>query len=444
MPKNKSTQLNTQAVTPQNEVILPNEPKRLFNKNFVLMLQGNAISAFGDVLYSVAIGYFVYTSTGSEALMGIFTSIGMFMSMFLSPITGSLVDRIDRKIVVVGMDAFRGFLMLLIGYLALNNHLNTNLLVVFTVLISFSNLLFRPAASTIMLDIVPKKDFVQANSIVSAGYSVIDMISRGISGYLLVYVGVGELIIFNGISFLISALTEYFIAVPRTPKQGSKISVKNICLDLVDGFKTIITMKGLNSIFFSAIFINFFLQGLFSLLLVFTTQKGFSVESYGLMMSFSSFGGLLGAILISSWKMPNKQRPIVFVGSFILSLITCAISLYSNNVIVTSVFFLICQFFMTIGNMLLNASFMLLIPTDKRATVLGFLQSSCIGGGALSTVFYGAFSEIYPIATLGIIGSILAVIPIALISMDKHLLKIIADSGISQKDEGEKPEESNA
>ncbi|MEG3007070.1 MAG: MFS transporter, partial [Oscillospiraceae bacterium] len=214
MPKNKSTQLNTQAVTPQNEVILPNEPKRLFNKNFVLMLQGNAISAFGDVLYSVAIGYFVYTSTGSEALMGIFTSIGMFMSMFLSPITGSLVDRIDRKIVVVGMDAFRGFLMLLIGYLALNNHLNTNLLVVFTVLISFSNLLFRPAASTIMLDIVPKKDFVQANSIVSAGYSVIDMISRGISGYLLVYVGVGELIIFNGISFLISALTEYFIAVP--------------------------------------------------------------------------------------------------------------------------------------------------------------------------------------------------------------------------------------
>ncbi|MEG2915244.1 MAG: hypothetical protein RR839_02235, partial [Oscillospiraceae bacterium] len=143
-------------------------------------------------------------------------------------------------------------------------------------------------------------------------------------------------------------------------------------------------------------------------------------------------------------KMPNKQRPIVFVGSFILSLITCAISLYSNNVIVTSVFFLICQFFMTIGNMLLNASFMLLIPADKRATVLGFLQSSCIGGGALSTVFYGAFSEIYPIATLGIIGSILAVIPIALISMDKHLLKIIADSGISQKDEGEKPEESNA
>ena len=67
--------------------------KKLFNRDFLLLLQGSAVSTVGDVMYSVAIGYWVYEKTGSSALMGIMASISLFVTMFLSPFCGSIVDK---------------------------------------------------------------------------------------------------------------------------------------------------------------------------------------------------------------------------------------------------------------------------------------------------------------------------------------------------------------
>ena len=53
--------------------------KKLWNKNFVLLLQASAVSMIGDLMYSVAIGYWVYQQTGSNSLMGIMSSISMFV-----------------------------------------------------------------------------------------------------------------------------------------------------------------------------------------------------------------------------------------------------------------------------------------------------------------------------------------------------------------------------
>ena len=44
--------------------------KKLWNKDYILLLQGSAVSTIGDLMYSVAIGYWVYEQTGSSALMG--------------------------------------------------------------------------------------------------------------------------------------------------------------------------------------------------------------------------------------------------------------------------------------------------------------------------------------------------------------------------------------
>ncbi|MDY4972687.1 MAG: hypothetical protein SO103_03925, partial [Erysipelotrichaceae bacterium] len=78
--------------------------KKLWNRDFILLLQGNAISALGDILYSVAIGYWVFEKTGSNALMGIMSSISLFVVMFVSPFSGSLIDKMDRKHIIVIMD----------------------------------------------------------------------------------------------------------------------------------------------------------------------------------------------------------------------------------------------------------------------------------------------------------------------------------------------------
>ena len=98
--------------------------KKLWNKDFILLLLGNAVSTIGDLMYSVAIGYWVYEKTGSSGLMGVMSSISMFVTMFLSPFCGSIVDKCSRKWVIVGIDVLQGLLMLGVGALAYMDNLN--------------------------------------------------------------------------------------------------------------------------------------------------------------------------------------------------------------------------------------------------------------------------------------------------------------------------------
>lgn len=93
--------------------------KKLWNKDFILMLQGGTVSGLGDLLYSVAIGFWVYEMTGSNTLMGVMSSISMFMSMIVMPFSGTIIDKCNRKAVIVGMDVLRGIIMLVVGALAL-------------------------------------------------------------------------------------------------------------------------------------------------------------------------------------------------------------------------------------------------------------------------------------------------------------------------------------
>ena len=92
--------------------------KKLWNKDFILLLQGSAVSTIGDLMYSVAIGYWVYEKTGSTSLMGIMSAISMFVTMFLSPFAGSVVEKCNRKWVLVGMDLLQCAVMLAVGILA--------------------------------------------------------------------------------------------------------------------------------------------------------------------------------------------------------------------------------------------------------------------------------------------------------------------------------------
>ena len=135
--------------------------KKLWNKDFILLLQGNAVSTVGDLMYSVAIGYWVYEKTGSSGLMGIMSAISMFVTMFVSPFSGSIIDKSNRKWVLVGVDVLQGVIMLTMGVLAWMDKLNVPGVLLAALLAAFGSVFYSPAASTLMLDIIPRDDMVR-------------------------------------------------------------------------------------------------------------------------------------------------------------------------------------------------------------------------------------------------------------------------------------------
>ena len=205
--------------------------KKLWNRDFILLLQANAVSTIGDVMYSVAIGYWVYEKTGSSGLMGTMSAISMFITMFLSPFTGSIVDKCNRKWVMVGMDLLQAAVMLIVGFMASRNLLGVPLVLAAAVLAALGSVFYSPAVSTLMLDIIPRDDMVRGQSVYSGLVSLIDLVGTAFSGAMVAFFGVPLIVVINGLSNLYSAVTELFIRVPRTVQQGQKVTVPGLLRD---------------------------------------------------------------------------------------------------------------------------------------------------------------------------------------------------------------------
>ena len=115
--------------------------------------------------------------------------------------------------------------MLGVGALALSNQLSVELVLFTAFVAALSGSMFGPASMTVFVDLVPHSELVRAQSLSSGTNNLINFIGKGVSGAMLTFIGVGPMIILNGLSFLFSAATIFFIKSPRTVKQELNQSV---------------------------------------------------------------------------------------------------------------------------------------------------------------------------------------------------------------------------
>ena len=385
--------------------------KKLWNKNFILLLQASAVSLIGDLMYSVAIGYWVYQQTGSNSLMGIMSSISMFVTMFLAPFSGTIVDKLNRKWVLVLGDTFQGVLMLIVGILAFTDKLNVPIVLIAAFLAAFGGVFYQPASNTVLLDIIPRDDLVRAQSLFSGGASTINLIGTAFSGAAVALFGVPLIIIINGCSNLYSAFSELLISVPKTAQQGEKVTFKGILQDSKVAIKTIFENSSLRIFVPCALILNLLSAGAFSLALPFVLEKGFSVEQYGILMSVFTVGSLACVIILGVVKFSTKARFWIMAIGFSSSVACMILTYLSRDFVPLCVFAFLGSFLNCAGNTVFNASLMLALPEANRGAILGFINSASIGGCALSALIYGFLGEIFPLYITFAVGSFISLAP---------------------------------
>ena len=385
--------------------------KKLWNKDFVLMLQGGAFSTLGEILYSVAIGYWVYEKTGSSSLMGVMSSISMFMQMIVMPFSGTVIDRCNRKNVIVAMDALRGLLMLAVGALAFAEKLSVEIVLTVSFLSSVCTVFFDPAVSTVILDIIPHEDMVRGQSVQNGVRGLLNLAGKAASGALIVAAGVPLVVVLNGISYLISAVTEVFITVPRTAGQGDKVTVKGIFSDFRVAMVEIFRNPYLRIFVPGSLILNILASGPMSLMLPFATEKGFSVELYGYLMTVMTAGSLACVLLLGIVKL-NPTHRYVLMSIGYLSFLGIIIAVYlAADFMVIAVLLFMATFLNTLGNGIFNAALMLALPEEKRGALLGLIIAASSGGSAISVLVYGFLCDRFPIPLVFTAGALLAVLP---------------------------------
>ena len=385
--------------------------RKLWNKDFILLLQGNAVSTIGDLMYSVAIGYWVYEQTGSSGLMGVMSAISMFVTMFLSPFSGSIVDKCNRKWVLVGMDIMQGVVMLGIGLLAYLDKLNIPGVLIAAFLAALGSVFYSPAASTLMIEIIPHDDMTRGQSIFSGSNALINMVGTAFSGVMVAFFGVPLIVIINGLSNLYSAVSELFIHVPRTVQQGAQVSAKSILRDSKEAVRMIFSDKCLQLFVPCALLLNLLAAGPLTLVLPFCMEKGFTVDMYGYLMAIWTAASLICVLMLGVVKLKPKTRFWVLAVSFTSSVLFFGLTYISRQFVPMCVMAFLASFANCAGNTIFNASLMLALPEENRGAILGFIQSASVGGTALSAVIYGVLGDVLPLYLVFTVGNLLSLAP---------------------------------
>lgn len=399
---------------------------KLMNKNFVLLWQGMAFSTIGDVLYSIAIGIWVFDRTGSTSLMGVMTAITYLVSMFGSPISGALIDRINRKKAIVFADAIRGVIMIAIGIIAFQDNLEVWMVLVVAFIAALCSIFFNPAVNTAVVQMVPEEALVQAQSVVEGTNSLIRMIGSAVSGFLVIVFKVPLMILINGISFLISAFTECFIHFAPHTKASRPLSVKSIISDMKDGLLFVKNKPGLTHLMIIAFILNLLGSGLGAVLYPFCLAKGLSVTQYGLFLGAESLASLLALLLLAVRPIKGSKRKIMYIAMSLTTLFSIALVSISGfwnlsilNFIVTAL--------NVVFNALLNAMLILQITEEHRGKVFGLVSAYSAGGVAFSNSMYGFLGDIIGIVPTAIFFAICSIVPTFFFVTDKKIGVLLED-----------------
>ncbi len=204
----------------------------LRNRNFFLLWAGQIISQLGDRLDQMALIAFVYQRAPGSAIeiakILSFTIVPVFL---IGPLAGVYVDRWDRRRTMFACDFLRSLLVLTIPlFLFYGKSLAPIYLIIFLVF-SISRF-FVPAKLSIIPELVDKKDFLIANSLVNTTGMIAAILGFGVSGVVVEWLGAKSGFYLDSFSFLVSGALIYFIA--KKAKTSAKATIKGMGKEIVE------------------------------------------------------------------------------------------------------------------------------------------------------------------------------------------------------------------
>ncbi len=177
-----------------------------------MLVVGNAVSTLGNAVYLVAVLLLLKELTESAFVMGLFQFVAIAPGFFLSPVTGTLVDRMSRRTVIIVADLFRGVVMIAASGLLLSPATRSAFVVlVAATCIGIGNAFFVPAVQALIPSLVPPSKLRWANGVRAGGTQLFNLAGNAVGGLLYVVLGAPLLFLINGASFVVSALQESFI-----------------------------------------------------------------------------------------------------------------------------------------------------------------------------------------------------------------------------------------
>lgn len=276
----------------------------IYNKDYVLVLIGQIISMFGNVMFRFCISLYLLDVTKSVSIFGTIMAISLIPTIIISPIGGIIADRINRRNIMVFLDFSTCGVILIYGFFINNSMVNiTTITGILLVLLSIIQAIYQPAVNSSIPLLQKKDNIIKANAIVNQVLTLSGLLGPVLGGILYGIIDFKILIIISASCFFTSAVLERFINIPKVTSNTTEYSILKVFKeDFIYSVKYVFkerpnTFKFLLSVGIYASIVNgICIIGLPYLIRI---KLNMSSQLYGLAEAAIAAAGILGGIVLS-------------------------------------------------------------------------------------------------------------------------------------------------
>ncbi|MET9676069.1 amino acid adenylation domain-containing protein [Streptomyces sp. NPDC006482] len=330
-------------------------PVRPTMGRFLAVATGQQLSMIGSALTEFALPIWIYLQTGSLFQLGLLAAFGLVPGIVVAPLAGAIVDRGDRRRVMLWGDVAAGLTQAVLLVLYLGDSLEIWHCYVMISLLSAALAFQRVAWGSAVPQLVPKRFLGRANGVVQMALGLAQFLVPLIAVGILHVIGLGGILVFDVVSYLIA--TGVTLAV-RFPDAMAAARRESVGAEIRAGFQRALGSRHFRAMLFWFAVLNIFLSPLF--LLVTPLVLSFSsTAAAGWVSTAAGLGAVLGGLTLLVWGGPRRMRLRGVLFATLGLAAACVVTGLRPSVTVVA----IGAFGMTYGLALLNGIYATVVQT---------------------------------------------------------------------------------
>lgn len=332
----------------------------LKERDYKFILLSQLFSDFGDwmviPILAALVGYEWGFGGAELSLLAVCMALP---SVLLGPLIGSFVDKSPPKKVMLCCDAVRAICAFSLVYIQ-----NFYVFLIIIIIESIARTFFLPAKQVFIKATVKEDYLLSANSLSHTINQLAKVVSPALGGIMLMYWSYKIIFIINGLTFLISAFFLSYVYEIKAHNKAQKIfflakkSIEFLCNDIF--LRSIMLLMGLR-------FAVIFLYDSFFVLL--TKESNMSVAQYGLLISMIAMGSVIGAPMVSNFKINRKSSILCMIYGQMFGGLLILMSVYFGYI--NNIYFLFIWLLFGITNAFINIPYATSLQSNVEKEMIG-------------------------------------------------------------------------
>ena len=180
-----------------------------------LIFAANLISMIGSGMNSAAVIWYILQATHSEVSLAALVALQTLPALVLLPFTGVLIDREDRRHLMLWLDFARGAIILFVAVLVFTHHVRLWHIYAMNILVAIGFWMFFPTVNALIQELTPDDKMLDSNSLLLAALQGGWLMAGAVVGFMYNHVGLGGVLLIDCASYAVSMTCIFFVRKVR-------------------------------------------------------------------------------------------------------------------------------------------------------------------------------------------------------------------------------------